>query len=126
MGGEGLVMLRNGDLLGCDNQYFYQGSYELDDDDRRLTAVVKVSHYAGDQPVSIFGTFDSLTLESFQAELEEVYVAGVLRLHGTVTGDPVRKLLVSLMRLLPTAPALSATQVGGVGLSDGPRCRQGL
>ena len=32
LGGEGIVLLRNGFILGCDDQYFYEGRYVLDDD----------------------------------------------------------------------------------------------
>jgi hypothetical protein len=32
LGGEGIVLLRNGFILGCDDHYFYEGSYVLDDD----------------------------------------------------------------------------------------------
>ena len=69
LSGEGVVLLRNGFILGCDDQYFYEGRYVLDDDGG-LRALVKVSHYAGDRAVSIFGEFGPFaTLESFQAEL---------------------------------------------------------
>jgi hypothetical protein len=104
LAGDGMVLLRNGTLLGCDNQYFYEGAYELGDDGR-LRARIDVCHYACDQPVSIFGSFESLTLERFQADLQGVEVAGRLLLNGTVNGDPERTLAVSLTRFLPKAPA---------------------
>jgi T3SS negative regulator,GrlR len=67
--GEGIVLLRNGFILGCDDQYFYQGRYVLEDDGGFRT-LVKVSHYAGDRAVSIFGEFGPFaTLESFHVEL---------------------------------------------------------
>jgi hypothetical protein len=31
VGGEGIVLLRNGFILGSDDQYFYEGIYVLDD-----------------------------------------------------------------------------------------------
>jgi hypothetical protein len=42
------VLIRNGFILGCDDQHFYEGRYVLDDD-RGFRALVKVSHYAGDR-----------------------------------------------------------------------------
>ena len=67
--GEGIVLLRNGFILGCDDQYFYEGRYVLDDDGG-FRALVKVSHYAGDRAVSIFREFGPFaTLESFHVEL---------------------------------------------------------
>jgi hypothetical protein len=66
------VLLRNGFILGCDDQHFYEGRYVLDDD-RGFRALVKVSHYAGDRAVSIFGESGPFaTLESFHAELRAV------------------------------------------------------
>jgi hypothetical protein len=53
LGGEGIVLPRNGFTLGCDDQYFYEGRYVFDDDDGAFRALVKVSHYAGDRAVSI-------------------------------------------------------------------------
>ncbi len=102
LGGEGIVLLRNGAILGCDNQYFYEGSYELDGAGT-FRARVKVSHYAGDRAVSIFGEFGPFaTLESFQAELRGVRDSnGRLQLNGDVTGDPDRRLAVILTRLVP-------------------------
>jgi T3SS negative regulator,GrlR len=90
LGGEGIVLLRNGFILGCDNQYFYEGRYVLDDGGFR--ALVKVSHYAGDRAVSIFGEFGPFAnLESFQAELRgDQDSNGTLQLSGGVTGDPTR------------------------------------
>jgi hypothetical protein len=33
--GEGLVLLRSGKLLGCDEQYFFEGNYSVSDDAQR-------------------------------------------------------------------------------------------
>ncbi len=51
LGGEGIVLLRSGFILGCDDQYFYEGRYVVDEDGG-FRALVKVSHYAGDRAVS--------------------------------------------------------------------------
>ena len=101
--GEGIVLLRNRFILGCDDQYFYEGSYVLDDGAFR--ALVKVSHYAGDRAVSIFrdsGPF--ATLESFHAELRGAQDSnGTLQLSGGITGEPDRRLAVAvaLSRIVP-------------------------
>lgn len=103
LGGEGIVLLRNGFILGCDDQYFYEGRYVLDDGAFR--ALVKVSHYAGDRAVSIFrvsGPFASL--ESFHAELRRAQDSnGTLQLSGGITGEPDRRLAVAvaLSRIVP-------------------------
>ena len=105
LGGEGIVLLRNGFILGCDDQYFYEGRYVFDDDDGAFRALVKVSHYAGDRAVSIFREFGPFaTLESFHAELRGAQDSnGTLQLSGGVTGDPDRRLdvAVALTRLVP-------------------------
>jgi hypothetical protein len=104
LGGEGVVLLRNGFILGCDDQHFYEGRYVLDDA-QGFRALVKVSHYAGDRAVSIFGEFGPFaTLESFHAELRGAQDSnGTLQLSGGVTGDPDRRLDVALKlsRLVP-------------------------
>ena len=61
LGGEGIVLLRNGFILGCDDQYFYEGRY-VRDDDGGFRSLVKVSHYAGDRAVSVFGDSGHLRL----------------------------------------------------------------
>ena len=93
LGGEGIVLLRNGFILGCDDQYFYEGRY-VRDDDGGFRSLVKVSHYAGDRAVSVFGEFGPFaTLESFHAELRGAQDSnGTLQLSGGVTGDPDRRL----------------------------------
>jgi T3SS negative regulator,GrlR len=101
---EGIVLLRNGFILGCDDQYFYEGRY-VRDDDGGFRSLVKVSHYAGDGAVSVFGDFGPFaTLESFHAELRGGQDSnGTLQLSGGVTGDPDRRLDVALKlsRLVP-------------------------
>jgi hypothetical protein len=104
LGGEGIVLLRNGFILGCDDQYFYEGRYVLDDDGG-LRALVKVSHYAGYRAVSVFGEFGPFaTLESFHADLRGAQDSnGTLQLSGGVTGAPAKRLDVALklIRLVP-------------------------
>ena len=96
------MLLRNGFILGCDDQHFYEGRYVLDDD-RGVRALVKVSHYAGNRAVSIFGEFGPFaTLESFHAELRGAQDSnGTLQFSGRVTGDHDRRLAVALTRLVP-------------------------
>lgn len=108
LAGEGIVLLRNGTVLGCDHRYFYQGNYETASDGS-ITARIRVEHYAG-EPLSIFGEFEDLTLVSYQTELRGVEVAGAVQLNGTVTGDPGRALVVTLIRLLPNPLAGATTR----------------
>ena len=72
---------------------------------RGFRSLVKVSHYAGDRAVSVFGEFGPFaTLESFHAELRGAQDSnGTLQLSGGVTGDPDRRLDVALKlsRLVP-------------------------
>jgi hypothetical protein len=74
------------------------------DDDGGFRALVKVSHYAGDRTVSIFGDLGPFaTLERFHAELRGAQDSnGTLQLSGGVTGDPERRLdvAVALTRLV--------------------------
>jgi T3SS negative regulator,GrlR len=104
LSGEGIVLLRNGFILGCDDQYFYEGRYVLDDDGG-FRALVKVSYYAGDRAVSIFGDLGPFaTVESFHAELRGAQDSnGTLQLSGGVKGDSDRRLDVALTltRLVP-------------------------
>ena len=102
LSGEGIVLLRNGFILGCDDQYFYEGRYVVEEDGG-FRALVKVSHYAGDRAVSIFGEVGPFaTLESFHAELRGAQDSNdTLQLSGGVTGDPDRRLAVILTRLVP-------------------------
>jgi hypothetical protein len=108
LGGEGIVLLRSGFILGCDDQYFYEGRYVVEEDGG-FRALVKVSHYAGDRAVSIFGEFGPFaTLESFHAELRGAQDSNdTLQLSGGVTGDPDRRLdvAVKLARLVPNPSA---------------------
>jgi hypothetical protein len=104
LSGEGMALLRNGFILGCDDHYFYEGRYGFDDDGN-FRALVKVSHYAGDRAASIFGEFGPFaTLESFDADLRGGQDSnGTLQLTGGVEGDPDRKFAVALAltRVIP-------------------------
>ncbi len=101
LAGEGIVLLRNGTVLGCDNQYFYEGNYEPAGDSG-IQARINVSHYASDRPTSIFGDFGPLTLKRYHAELRGALTAdGSLHFRGAMNGDPDRELVVTLTRLVP-------------------------
>ena len=104
LGGEGIVLLRNGSILGCVNQYFYEGSYELDGAGT-FKARVKVSHYAGDRVVSISwrvrAVCDSVRASRLNCCAGVQDSNGRLQLKGDVTGDPDRRLAVILTRLVP-------------------------
>jgi hypothetical protein len=111
LGGEGIVLLRNGFILGCDDQYFYEGRYVLDDVGG-FRALVKVSHYAGDRALSIFGEFGPFaTLESFHAELRggpglERYIAAQRGRHRRPRQEARRRTDTDPSRSGPSPPSM--------------------
>lgn len=58
--GAGVAVLETGRVLGGDAQYFYVGTYQVEN--AIANAEVKVTHYAG-QPNSIFGQAKQFTLK---------------------------------------------------------------
>jgi len=96
---QSVVLLRNGKVLGCDHQYFYEGTFSIGTDGT-IRAHIKVEHYAG-QPRSIFGDFGTLALVSYQTDLRGVVERGKVHLMGSINGDPNKTLVVTLTRLMP-------------------------
>jgi hypothetical protein len=106
LSGQGVVLLRNGKVLGCDHQYFYDGTYETEGNGT-IKAHITVEHYAG-EPRSIFGDFGpSVALVGYRVELHGVAVGGRVQLNGTINGDPDRALVIMLTRLMPVTPPTS-------------------
>ena len=66
--GQGFVVLRQGRILGCDEGWFIEGSYEVVKASR-LTGRIRVSRYneAGE---SIFGSFRPVDLRSYSLAVE--------------------------------------------------------
>jgi hypothetical protein len=97
--GTGFVVLRKGRLLGCDNQYAYEGTYQTVGG--HLTAHLEVEHYAG-EPRSIFGGFGELTLVQYVADLTATEVGEkVIAFDAVVNGNPNLSFKVRLERLMP-------------------------
>lgn len=80
LGGLGVVLLRRGQLLGCNNQYFYAGSYTAETDGS-IQARIKVKHYAG-QAHPNFNVGPSV---SYIASLHGVMVNNRVQLNGILT-----------------------------------------
>lgn len=59
--GSGVAVLESGRVLGGDAQYFYIGSYSVENG--TATATVSITHYSG-PPISVLGATTSATLES--------------------------------------------------------------
>jgi len=96
-GGGGTVMLRCGHLLGGDDQYFWQGSYNISADDK-VTAEVRARLHSGNAS-SIFGSFGDLKLTEFVVDFEGgAQEDGVYRLVGQVRGHDGLKMIMRLSR----------------------------
>ena len=100
VGGTGYLLLRKGKVLGCDNQYFIEGSYEVCADGT-VKALIAVDHFSG-EPRTIFGDFGFLKLMNYTAELTgKADPFGLIVLAGQVNGNPDLVISVRLARLLP-------------------------
>lgn len=97
LGGLGVLLLRRGQLLGCDNHYFYAGSYTIAADGS-IQARIKVEHYAG----QAHPNFNFEPSVSYIASLHGVLADNRVQLKGIVNGDPERTVLIMLTRLMPT------------------------
>jgi hypothetical protein len=105
--GEGIVVLHNGELLGCDSQYVYRGNYDTSSG-ATLTAHLEVQHYAG-EPRSIFGEFGAVRLIKYTADLTSIEVQErVVVFEGTMNGNPDLIFRVRLERLLPVGQPTEA------------------
>jgi hypothetical protein len=86
--GGGVVVLEKNKILGGDNNYFYVGSYDLNN--KKFNATVDVKHYHG-KCNPIFGKF-----EEFILKLEGDYDEDEMKLVGKMLEDPSRELHVRL------------------------------
>lgn len=99
--GEGLVVLRAGKFLGCDQQFFYDGEYSVSDDGR-FAGKVHVKHYAGDERDIFQRTDGGPRLVEYSADIEGRIEGNVLRLVGTVMHhDGLSPFPIVLTRVLP-------------------------
>jgi hypothetical protein len=102
LAGNGTVVLRRGTFRGCDAQYFYEGEYQIDNDDS-IAATVRVEHYAGPAR-SIFTDPDrgDPALVQYTANLEGgPNLQGQLVLTGNINGNPAMQMFIVLTRVIP-------------------------
>lgn len=82
--GAGVVILETGRVFGGDAQYFYLGTYEVQDD--TIKAQVDVTHYAG-QPFAIFSQRKTVRIE-----LSGPVQQQGMRLTGHVSHQPTLRI----------------------------------
>lgn len=88
--GAGVAVLETGRVLGGDGQYFYVGSYKVQNG--QVQSQLKVTHYAG-QPSSIFGP-----AKEFNLQLTGTPNDLSFELHGHVVETPSLKIGIRLTR----------------------------
>lgn len=88
--GAGVIVLESSRAFGGDANYFYIGSYALDNG--MLKASVKVTHYAG-QPHSIFGP-----AKEFNLALEGKIATDTFELFGYVVEQSGMKIRIRLTK----------------------------
>jgi T3SS negative regulator,GrlR len=98
LSGEGVVILRSGKLIGCDQQYFFEGDYSALVDGH-VSATIHVNHFAG-EPRSIFHRGDTVRLVEYSAKLEGRIEGNRLLFEGEVDYSPLR-FRVALTRQIP-------------------------
>lgn len=88
--GSGVVVLESGRVLGGDAQYFYVGSYSVENGVAH--AKVTITHYAGPSN-TVFGQAKSLTLQFSGTPSREQF-----ELQGSVVGSPGLSIRVRFVR----------------------------
>lgn len=88
--GAGVAVLETGRVLGGDGQYFYVGSYRIQNS--QVQAQLKVTHYAG-LPNSVFGS-----MKEFELDLIGIPARDRFELHGHVAADPNLMIGIRLTR----------------------------
>lgn len=88
--GSGVVVLETGRVLGGDAQYFYVGSYSVENG--VAYAKVNITHYAG-PPNTVFGQAKSVTLQ-FSGKPDH----NQFELQGSVVGNPALSIRVRFTR----------------------------
>lgn len=90
------MVLKDGMLIGGDEQYFYDGTYELRDEGT-FDAHVSVTHVAG-EATTVFGGFGQLQLRDFYLRLEAKLNGPVVDLMGFIEGHDDLKIGITLKR----------------------------
>ena len=88
--GSGIVVLETGRVLGGDAQYFYVGSYLVENG--TVKATVTINHYSG-PPNTIFGEAKSVTLNFSGTPAHNNF-----ELQGAVAGNPALTVSVRFTR----------------------------
>ena len=86
--GGGVVVLEKGKIIGGDNNYFYIGSYDLNNN--QFNATIDIKHYAGSYN-PIFGKLDELIIK-----LQGDYDEEEMLLTGHVLEQPSTEVHVRL------------------------------
>jgi hypothetical protein len=97
--GQGFVVLRQGRILGCDEGWFIEGSYEVVKAGR-LTGRIRVSRY-NDAGESIFGSFGPVDLRSYSLALEGRIAGRTIEIEAFVIGKPGLSPRIRLEKVLP-------------------------
>ena len=88
--GSGVVVLETGRVLGGDAQYFYIGSYVVDN--HKINATVKITHYAG-QPITVFGQASEVTINLTGTPAPDSF-----EVIGSVAGIPQENIRIRFTR----------------------------
>ena len=88
--GSGVVVLETGRILGGDAQYFYVGSYSVEN--HTIRAKVKVTHYSG-QPFTVFGQAKEVTLNLTGTPAQDTF-----EVSGTVSENPTLSISIRFTR----------------------------
>jgi hypothetical protein len=86
----GIVVLGTGKLYGGDNQYFYVGNYEMNDNN--INGVLYVTHY-NDVPGDLFGAAENLPIR-----ISGVFAEHDIDLRGVLNNHPEESLLFRLTK----------------------------
>jgi hypothetical protein len=87
---SGVVVFESQRVLGGDAQYFYVGSYSIEN--HIIHATVKITHYAG-EPNTVFGPLDEATLH-----LSGMVANDTFEISGTVVEKPDSSVLITFTR----------------------------
>ena len=86
--GKGVIVLKDGRLLGGDTGYYYTGSYEINFDTKSMTANIIVIRHDPNW-FSVFGNIDSFKL-SFSGSVDNLHFSAM----GTIVGMPEYKIRI--------------------------------
>jgi hypothetical protein len=88
--GGGVAIFRDGQVLGGDSAYRYQGTYELDGD--QLRGTVQVTRFLQGVP-SVFGN-----LPNFVLQLQGRVANGSAEARGQLVGNPQLQITIRLTK----------------------------